>query len=107
MESENKNSLSNNLRTGEFFIADEEMVKAPWFGMPNGEWFKCGFCGHKFKVGDKLRWIYTNDIPGAPGNPLACMYCCYTYKQPQVEHLREVWKEMSEKVRKKYWWFVR
>lgn len=40
-------------------IATEEDLVARWsFGKP-GEKFRCYLCGHKFKIGDKWRWVYS------------------------------------------------
>ena len=56
-------------------IATQKDLNSPWSGCRHGKFFACGLCGHHFKVGDKWRWIYTNNIPGATGNPLICEKC--------------------------------
>ena len=46
-----------------------------WSGSPPGERFFCDFCGYKFKIGDYWRWVYTNNVKGAGGNPFVCERC--------------------------------
>lgn len=83
-------------------IVTETECNARWsFGKP-GEFFRCAFCGHKFIVGDSWRFLYTNDIPEAGGNPLVCKDC----DAPDKE-LRERWKAMCEEFKTRFWWFAR
>ncbi len=85
-------------------IATEKDVSITWgFGKP-GENFRCGFCGHKFAVGDQWRWQYTNNIPGAGGNPLVCASC-----DDEPAKLIEKWKKLHEEWREiisRFWWFA-
>jgi hypothetical protein len=54
-------------------IATEEDVKLAWGCGENGSRFRCTLCGHKFKVGDKYRWIYAMGRPIT--NPMVCELC--------------------------------
>lgn len=56
-------------------VATEETIKMPWCGNKQGKYFRCGLCGHRFKVGDVWRCQFTNDTPGAGGNPFICESC--------------------------------
>lgn len=40
-------------------IATAEECRADWGCAKNGERFRCYLCGHRFKPGDKWRWVYT------------------------------------------------
>lgn len=60
---------------GKPFIATEKDTKLRWSGGKPGEFFRCGFCGVKFQAGDTVRWVFTNDTPGAGGNPFVCEKC--------------------------------
>ena len=46
-------------------IATLADVAAPWNGDPKH--FRCCLCGHKFQVGDRWRWVFTNNVPGCEG----------------------------------------
>ena len=86
---------------GDRNIADEKTVNAPWSG--NKKNFRCGFCGHKFKIGDGWRCIYTNDIPKASGNPLICDTCFI-----DKEDARSKWEKKNEQINSpEFWWFFR
>ena len=60
---------------GEWQVATKEICEATWMGRRNGKYFRCAFCGHKFKIGDMWRRIFTNNVPNAGGNPLVCGKC--------------------------------
>lgn len=83
-------------------IATKEECNAIWGGGKPGEYFRCGFCGYKFKQGDYYRWQFTNDIPGAPGNPLVCKNC-----DDVPEKVRERWKEKWDEWQSDRWWWFR
>lgn len=84
-------------------IATEAETKLHWCSHGPGEFFRCGFCGHKFKVGDQWRFCYTNDIPGSGGNPLVCAKC-----DGPDEEVRARWKAKCEEwLSAKWWWFRR
>ena len=82
--------------------ADAKICRLPWAGGNNGKYFRCHFCGHKFKAGDKYRIIYTNDIKGAGGNPIVCEACNDT-----TPNLRDKWKELKAEARERFWWLRR
>lgn len=81
-------------------IATQEDLQANWGGGRSGEYFRCCLCGYRFKEGDYWRWQYTNDIPGAGGNPLVCKKC----DGPDVI---EKWKQMHKEAKGRMWWFTR
>ena len=85
-------------------IATEKDVKLPWSCGKNGKYFRCAFCGHKFKVGDYFRAQFTNDTPGAGGNPFVCEKCDDEDRSKVVQK----WKEKCEDWKSdKWWWFRR
>ena len=98
----------SNFIKGEWQVADEKTCKALWSGGKNGKYFRCAFCGHRFKPGDKWRCQYTNDTNGAGGNPLVCEDC----NLPK-EELIEVWKAKHKlwhdmhSFKGEWWWFAR
>lgn len=57
------------------FTVIQEDMERNWCG----RWlevFRCYLCGHKFKLGDTVRWVFTNFISGLPpGNPFVCGDC--------------------------------
>lgn len=86
-------------------IATEHDIKAPWGGGKNGKYFRCYLCGHTFAPGDKYRWVFSNDIPGAAGNPMVCETC-----DTGNDGVRQEWKSKHkefEEMRRdpKWWWF--
>ena len=81
------------------WIVTEEDCKRPWSGHPRN--FRCYMCGHRFKVGDTVRWQYTNDMKGAGGNPLVCAECDGTPKD-----VRDRWQARLKEWRSdRFWWF--
>jgi len=85
-------------------VATEDDCKAPWSGGKNGKNFRCYFCGHKFFPGDYYRWIFTNNTPGAGGNPLTCKSCDDGDRDKMVEK----WKSLCKRAREEdstMWWF--
>ena len=99
-----KTSLSNRLRTGDWWAATKEDCSAPWNGGKGGIYFRCGFCGHKFVVGESVKWLYTNDIVGAGGNPFVCNQCGGNVT---TENLRKDWLEHCNRAKTEYWFFTR
>jgi hypothetical protein len=86
---------------GEMVDVTEAYLNAPWSG--NKKYFRCGFCGHKFKLGDKFRAVFTNHVKGASGNPLVCEDCNDT-----DECLIGRWKHKHEQINNgEFWWFLR
>jgi len=91
-----------NFLKGKPWIATEKDCKASWNSIPNGKCFRCALCGYKFKPGDKVRCQYTNDVPGAHGNPLVCEKCDGT-KEEIVAKIKAGYK----KAKNEMWWFCR
>lgn len=83
-------------------IATAEACKQTWGGGKDGKYFRCYLCGHKFEVGDQYRWVYTNNVKGAGGNPMVCKACDGTN-----EEVISKWKTMCEEAITKYWSFTR
>lgn len=87
---------------GKPWSARENDLRARWsFGKP-GEAFRCGICGYKFKLGDIVRWMYTNNIPGYGLNPLLCEKC-------DGPDALEKWKAHVDEwnsVKDKFWKFI-
>ena len=83
-------------------VATTEDCQAKWSGGREGEYFRCAFCGRKFQEGDYWRWIYTNDTPGAGGNPIACETCDTHDRESMIAK----WKAMHAEVRGRMWWFT-
>ena len=95
--------LGDSLRTGLPVTVTQELLKLPWAG--NQANFRCYFCGHKFELGERFRWIFTNDLPKASGNPLACESC-----GTDREQLRQKWAAMHEEfkaLKQRFWFFVK
>jgi len=84
------------------FIATEQQVAANWGGGKDGQYFRCGLCGHRFEVGDVVRWQYTNDVPGAYGNPLVCQKC-----DGSRDEVVARWAKMHKEADGRMWWFCR
>jgi len=90
------------LFNGKLIEVTQKWLDAPWNGR-----FRCYFCGHKFRLGEKFRGIFTNNIKSAGGNPLVCEKC-----NTDDEKLCREWVEMNLEWRKittdkKWWWFMR
>jgi len=85
---------------GKPFIATEKHLQTNWLCGKRGEYFRCFICGHKFQVGDTVRWQYTNNITGASGNPLVCSNCDGPNVIAKWKELCDLWK--SDKM-----WFFR
>lgn len=92
----------SNFTDGLSLIATEKHVNAPWSGDKKN--FRCGFCGYKFVVGDYFRWIFTNDINGAGGNPLVCKACDTGNNVEMREKWCAKWAEWNSG---KFWWFIK
>lgn len=87
---------------GKPFTVTADDLRMPWGGGRSGEYFRCYLCGHRFVVGDVARWQYTNDTPGAGGNPMVCQSCDGTKEQ-----IVEKWKQMHAEQKGRMWWFCR
>lgn len=84
------------------FIANEADCKLSWSGGDKGKYFRCYLCGHKFNPGDQVRWIFSNNVKGAGGNPMVCKDC-----DGPNEEVIEKWKAMTEEANHKFWWFTK
>jgi hypothetical protein len=85
---------------GKPFIVKKWDLHAPWSGGKHGKYFRCYLCGRKFTEGDVVRWQYTNDVPGASGNPMVCQNCDGT-----KEEIVAKWKAMHEEAKGRMWYF--
>jgi len=90
---------------GEPFTATKKHTEAPWSG--NSANFRCAWCGHRFKIGDTVRWVYTNvgsaETKGIAGNPFICTAC----DGPRDVILARL-RQMAEEFRSdRFWWFQR
>jgi hypothetical protein len=89
---------------GEPWVATEKDVTLPWSGSQRN--FRCAWCGHKFKLGDVVRCVYTNggseDTRGISGNPFACAAC----EAPREEMLAKL-RAMRAEYEARFWWFGR
>ena len=89
------------LYSSELKIATIESLHARWSSGKPGQFFRCALCGHKFKLGDKYRVLYTNDMPKAKGNPIICERC-----NDKTATLRARWYDRCrEYASEKFWWF--
>ena len=77
------------------WIVSEDDLKLPWSGSPKN--FRCYLCGHRFKVGDVCRWVFTNLIKGGGGNPLVCESC-------DGDDVIDRWVKAREEMRERFWW---
>lgn len=82
------------------WTATAEDCQRPWSGGIKGSRFRCYLCGHKFTPGDRVRWQYTNDVPGAGGNPFVCHDCDGT-----KDEIVAKWKAMYRDAHNRMWWF--
>jgi len=80
------------------FVVTEEQTHLAWSGKPDGARFRCGCCGYKFRAGNIARWEFTNDTPGACGNPFVCQQCDGP-KEKIVARLREL-----EELKNRFGW---
>lgn len=87
---------------GKPFVATAEDCAFKWACRKPGEAFRCFSCGHKFVVGDTVRWQFTNDTPGAGGNPFVCRAC----DDGRDEIIKEIKKRRAELKKAHWWWFL-
>lgn len=92
---------------GKPWIATEEDVSAKWNCRKPGQDFRCAWCGHRFAVGDTVRWVYTNgggpETKGVGGNPFICA-ACDGPREVILERLRAL---LAEYKTDRFWWFRR
>ena len=86
---------------GKPFIATAEHLATKWNGRANQ--FRCALCGHKFQIGDTVRWQFTNDTPGAGGNPFVCQFC----DGGRDANIAEILRRRAELKADKWWWFLK
>ena len=79
-------------------IVTEHDVTSDWGGRRDN--FRCRMCGHTFQIGDYWRWVYTNDMPNAGGNPMVCESC-------DGDDVKKRWEQMCNEAYTKFWWFTR
>ena len=79
------------------FVVTADDLRKWWAGKPNAEWFRCYLCGHKFRVGDTARWVWTGT-----GNPMVCKSCDGTNAEVIAK-----WNAMRLEARTRFWWFTR
>lgn len=92
----------NKFFSEELSVVTPEECAARWSGGAPGKFFRCGFCGYKFTVGDMKRVLYTNDLRNGWGNPIVCEKC-----NDSTEHLRDKWVHRHlEFNSEKNWWFI-
>lgn len=94
------------------FTVTDEHIHARWSGRRVAKdatthpLFRCAWCGHRFKVGDVARWVFTNcsgeETKGISGNPFICAPC----DGPRLEILRRL-REAHEEFRAERWWWFR
>lgn len=87
------------------FIAQPDHLRALWYGRKPGEYFRCGLCGDKFAVGDTVRWLYTNHIPGYGGNPFVCQPCDTPDVIDKWRAIKDEWHRVTSEDR--FWYFRR
>jgi predicted DNA-binding WGR domain protein len=74
-------------------VATEEHLKLRWNGKKNGRGFRCHLCGHRFKVGDVWRWVFSKKYVN--------FFTCASCDGPDVA---ERWIKVNEEARQKFWW---
>lgn len=88
------------------FLVTVEHLRLPWGGHRDGRAFRCAWCGHRFRVGETARWVFTNtagpECHGIHGNPFVCETC----DGPREELLSRL-RALAEEARGKFWWFTR
>ena len=81
-------------------IATAEDLAAKWNGRTAHAAFRCRLCGHRFRVGDKWRWVYAN-FSGSEvhfGNFFVCQQC----DEPNVLARAA---EQEREAEQRFWWF--
>lgn len=88
------------------FTVTAEDLTLPWSCGKNGKYFRCHLCGYKFKDGDIARWQFTNNIPGAGGNPMVCQGCDGP-PQEVIAKWAKLCAEFKELREGRMWWFLK
>lgn len=86
-------------------VVEAADIKLPWSGYKDGRFFRCGLCGYRFKVGDYIRWLFTNTegLPG--GNPFTCEKCDGPDVLVRWKQHYEDYKELLATLNNKFWKF--
>lgn len=88
------------------WIATEKDLTLRWSCQAPGKLFRCAWCGHRFKVGDVVRCVYTNgageETRGIGGNPFICTAC----DGPREVILAKL-QAMRAEFDTRFWWFDR
>ena len=79
-------------------VATETECGFAWSGVKNGGRFRCYLCGHKFKSGDKWRWVYAGHMKVV--NFFTCGKCDGDDVIDRFVEHNAKWKE----IKKAYWW---
>jgi hypothetical protein len=94
--------VTESFTDGKQRVATKEETEANWSGGENGIYFRCHLCGHKFKIGDK--WRFVSGVEVGLYNFLVCEAC-------DGEDVRQRWVKMTNKFEAmksgKYWWFLK
>jgi hypothetical protein len=88
---------------GRLRIATEDDVQTNWGSHGIGRAFRCCLCGHKFKVGDVWRWVYTNSsyLKGVKGNAFICQGCDMS-DEAIIQALHVRYEVLMDE---EFWWF--
>lgn len=82
------------------FKVTEEHLGRNWGGR-GLELFRCYLCGHKFVIGNTVRWIFTNSHPQLPpGNPFVCESC-------DGDDVQKRMAEQHAEAKSDKWWYYR
>jgi len=73
----------------------------PWGGGKNGKYFRCYLCGHKFKLGDVFRWVFSNR---GPGNFMVCESCD---GEDVIDRWAALYEEFKASSTGRFWRFTR
>jgi hypothetical protein len=106
---------------GPAHVVTPEDEKAPWHGRRGGEFFRCNLCGHRFKAGDVVRFVYGNMKGRALGNILVCKPCDDSAPpdpDPVVADaaarlaghdsvLLDRWEVMEKEAKERFWYFTK
>ena len=82
-------------------IATEADLKAPWAGGKNGKYFRCYLCGHKFKVGDRWRFVFVDKMASC----IVCESCDGTNEEVQ-QRWKALYEEFAALANGKFWYFT-
>lgn len=87
------------------FIVKQSHVDASWNGRKDD--FRCAWCGHRFRVGDVARWVFTNtgdDAKHVPGNLFICASCDVGSREEILQQLIDIGHEFRHP---RFWWWRR